>query len=286
MTRPQSPHRWRLGVWLLGLCGCTGLSESALLEGKPCTTSGACAAGYVCNTETLTCVKPPAAGASGGSAGAVGVAGQGPDGGGTAGEPFGGTGGAIADGGSAGGGTGGEGGARGCGDGILDADEECEPDGVAPCTERCTVDCASFAYGGTPLTLSDGSTHCYYALIMARSFDDSRLECEKHGGHLVTIHSSAEQSLVRSLVGAASTAWIGATDGLTVNDWMAGTYAWVTDEPFGFRPSGGFTSAPAPYCMGSCGHCATVSGSVADSWNVADCTGQLTGICEWSPPSP
>ncbi len=235
---------------------------------------------------------PTGGNASGGAPTGGVVTGGSPEGGAsTAGAPPGGapTGGGPAGGDDAGGAAGAGGLVPGiCGDGVLNTGEECEPNEVDPCTEGCRIDCASFGLNGgqgTEHVLPDGSRHCYVALPTARSFDAAKAECATIGGHLATVHSDAENERVRSLVTGPwpGTGWIGATDGLPASNSSAGTYAWVTDEPFDYEPPAGFESDPRP-CSWNCGHCATIARDGASTWDVAVCTSSLVGVCEWTPP--
>gem|GEM_PF-7068291 len=232
----------------------------------------------------------PAGGASGAPTGGDATGGLSPGGAPPGGAPPGGAppGGATPGGGPPEGGATGSGGLVPgiCGDGVLNTGEECEPNGVDPCTAGCRIDCSLFGLRGgqgTELVLPDGTRHCYYALVITRSFAAANAECATIGGHLATIHSDAENERVRSLLSTYAAGWIGATDGEAASVPTPGTYAWVTDEPFDYEPAGGFDSDPSP-CWGSCGHCATIATYGAATWGVAVCTSSLVGVCEWTPP--
>jgi len=232
--------------------------------------------------------------ATGGNAGGA-LTGGGPTGGAPlAGASPGGAPGGMPPYGGAAGGDAGAGGAAGtgglvpgiCGDGVLNTGEECEPNEIDPCTEDCRIDCSLFGlsgYQGTEFVLPDGKRHCYYSLVFLRSFEAANAACATIGGHLATVHSDAENERVRSLVSTAASAWIGATDGLPATSPSAGTYAWISGEPFDCEPSGGFDSDPTP-CTSNCGHCATIASYGASTWGVAVCTSNLVGVCEWTPP--
>ena len=71
--------------------------------------------------------------------------------------------------------------------------------------------------------------HTYAVINKSMSWTDAKRECEKHGGYLVTITSSAEQTFIENLLnqkGDKNTYWIG---GYCESDRQ---FKWVTSEPF------------------------------------------------------
>ncbi|MBN2192215.1 MAG: C-type lectin domain-containing protein [Polyangiaceae bacterium] len=192
----------------------------------------------------------------------------------------------------AGAGVGQEGGAAGafptpavCGNGLVEAGEECEPDAGTPCTAGCSVDCGAFINGGAMLVFADGTVHCYSVLAYDRDWGDSSVRCGDFNGYLVSIHDDEEQAIVRSLIPVDQTVWIGATDGRSPDDPVPGTYTWETDEPFAYTPVDGFDVATGD-CGVDCPHCATITGGSNEAWSVDVCSTARRGICEWDSASP
>ena len=74
-----------------------------------------------------------------------------------------------------------------------------------------------------------GNGHSYAIINKSISWTDAKRECEKRGGYLATITSSAEQAFVVNLLnqeGNKNTYWIG---GYCESDRQ---FKWVTNEPF------------------------------------------------------
>ncbi len=71
--------------------------------------------------------------------------------------------------------------------------------------------------------------HEYRLLDKSMTWEDAKAECEKLGGHLVTITSSEEQAFVEALIeqGDKSQYWIGGY-------YESGAYQWVTGEVFDY----------------------------------------------------
>lgn len=169
-----------------------------------------------------------------------------------------------------------------CLDGTLDPGEQCD-DGNAVETDGCTslcrtgVVCDAVAFPGADrFAVEAQSGGCYV------SFDDdwttfqtARSACEGIGGDLVTITSSAEDAIIRSVQNPAQNPWIGATDVAA-----EGNFAWVTGEAFGYSNFALGQPDDDPLFGGAdCVHIADSLGG----WNDTSCdfVGFVTGrICE------
>jgi hypothetical protein len=121
--------------------------------------------------------------------------------------------------------------------------------------------CASIPSGSSLTTPTDGRLHCYWVHGSQIDWNSAETVCENEGGTLVTILSDAENDAVVKLAGAANLfmgigmtgqVFIGATDGLDVNDRSgAGDYTWVTGEPWGYH--NWHSGQPDGACMGCSG---------------------------------
>ena len=80
------------------------------------------------------------------------------------------------------------------------------------------------------------NTHAYKIFRDYKSWDEAKEECERLGGHLITITSEEEQryieTYIRELVGETEPRkiWIGCTDEGHEGDWR-----WCTGEPFEYN---------------------------------------------------
>jgi len=132
--------------------------------------------------------------------------------------------------------------------------------------------CASFPSGASLTTPTDGRLHCYWVHGSQIDWNSAEAVCENEGGKLVSILSETENNTVVQLalqanlfmgIGMTGQVFIGATDGLAVDDRSgAGTYSWVTGEPWGYQnwhtgqPDGACTgcSGPGPSSGCACDH--------------------------------
>lgn len=83
-----------------------------------------------------------------------------------------------------------------------------------------------------PQTSYQGNTYGIYLQKQDLSWTEAEAYCEEMGGHLATITSAEEQSVVASLmnmVNGGDSFWIGATDVDQEGEW-----SWVTGEKFGY----------------------------------------------------
>lgn len=146
--------------------------------------------------------------------------------------------------------------------------------------------------GGTPPATCpggtykwDGNGHCYWRVGTKDHWPNAVERCANAGGYLVTIHSREENDFIENLVEENS--WIGGTDGKPQEDDGAGTYAWVTPEPWNYtnwdngEPNAGWVWP----CGGveSCyEHCAIIQKD--GRWDDKACTARdYESICELEP---
>jgi len=109
----------------------------------------------------------------------------------------------------------------------------CSKDTTPPDTTTCPAGTVKWTNG-----------HCYEAILApGLTWDQSKAECEAHGGHLVTITSAEENTFVFSLVSSDSAFWYLDGFGNGLGPWLGGYqpagsqepdggWRWVTDEPF------------------------------------------------------
>ena len=158
-----------------------------------------------------------------------------------------------------------------CGNGTIDAGEECE-DGPSVKEGRCV---------GCRLACPDGGKafggHCYAVYKSFKGWDDARKECEKKKAHLVTIGSSTENEHVWLLVGKQqynpTGYWLGLSDLASEN-----TFVWVTAEDVVFTAWG--ANEPNDFFNEDC-----ASFGVSDGrWSDVGC-GVIRGfVCELDDP--
>jgi cysteine-rich repeat protein len=197
------------------------------------------------------------------------------------------TGGSDGSGGSTTGGSDGSGGASSCGNGTIDDGEECD-DGNAQdgdgCTQNCQVYCADFGGSAQLFVLPDGRKHCYWLNTAPASFGGATTACQGQRGHLVSIHSEAENAFVHTL--NPNTIWTGGTDGRGPMETGGGAYGWVSGEAFGY--SQWDTGEPNNYCgcanlTDCCQHCAAMVET--GLWRDRACeTESYPYVCEYSAP--
>ncbi len=105
-----------------------------------------------------------------------------------------------------------------------------------------------------------------------RTYVQAELDCVAQGGHLVSIHSQAEQNEVRN------TAW-----GLIPGDWwigandlaMEGTFAWTDGTPLDYTAWAG----GEPNNAGGVEDCAHLWAASGGPWNDLDCNASIYYVC-------
>jgi cysteine-rich repeat protein len=173
-----------------------------------------------------------------------------------------------------------------CNDGLVLGGEACD-DGNGSNTDGCTTLCelgvvctvGTFA-DGDRFAVSPGDGHCYVSFDTEQTtWANAQTACTAINGHLASITSAGEQTVVASVQNTLENPWIGATDAV-----VEGSFGWITAEPFVYnnfepgQPDGGepedcvnlFSTAVSP-------------SSTAGTWNDASCDfiGFTAGrICE------
>lgn len=155
-----------------------------------------------------------------------------------------------------------------CGNGVVDAGEECDSENI-----RCN-DCKVLCDFGEKLFQG----HCY-SVTGADSWEKAQKECEKRDGNLVTIGSAAENAFVYTRADGNpgreddDLVWVGLSDRST-----EATFLWANGESSTFtnyasgEPSAATTNTD---CVGL---------SLQDeSWRVLECEGKRRGVCEMDP---
>lgn len=219
------------------------------------------------------------AGAGGGGTGSGLAGGGGGNAGGGAGR--GGNGGAAGRGGNGGNAGNGEPPKPVCGNGKLEAGEECDDAGQAGpdgCNAECEVACSDYG----PETRESEDHHCY-AGFSARDFAGAQLDCVARGSHLATISSIAESELAAELV--INSKWIGGHEDVPPTERGTQDYQWLTDEAFDYtnwaddQPDGAkYRCGLATRCYE---HCVVLLPD--GTWADQRCDEPDGYICEWEP---
>ena len=152
-----------------------------------------------------------------------------------------------------------------CGDGVVQAGEECDdgarnsddPTAAETCTTHCKrrAGCGSLA-GAAAAKIDPDTGHCYVAWATPRNWALAQRECERQGGNLVVISSKAEDSLVRGL--GVEPAWIGLTSPPGKDN-----FTWVDGSALGYN--GFATGQPAADGVSECGR------TGPDGWHNDNC---------------
>lgn len=176
-----------------------------------------------------------------------------------------------------------------CGNGKLEAGEECDDSGHTgkDGCDACKVVCADF--GSDALESEDH--HCYNGYDAA-DFDGAVDDCEERGAHLATISSEAENKIAQKFVNNSK--WLGGLEDVASNVQGTGNYGWLTAEPFTYTnwarsqpdqgkvrcEGGGIIIVPGP--SASCyQHCVSMLGD--GTWVDAQCEVSDGYVCEWEP---
>lgn len=173
-----------------------------------------------------------------------------------------------------------------CGNGILEAGEQCDDSGHAGqdgCDAACKVVCANF---GEDAAESEDH-HCYNGYDAA-DFAGAQADCIERGGHLATISSAAENKIARSFVNNSK--WLGGLEDVGTAVKGTGSYAWLTGEPFTYT---NWSQGEPDQAKVRCGesnnpssascyeHCLSMDGD--GTWSDARCELSDGYVCEWEP---
>ena len=170
-----------------------------------------------------------------------------------------------------------------CGNGVLEAGEECDDAGHAGqdgCDASCKVVCSQHGAG----VLASEDHHCY-AGYDTFPFAAAQQDCVKRGAHLATISSAAENQLARTLT--HNSKWIGGSEDVSLGSPGTGNYEWLTGEPFTYTNWG--PEEPNRLderCnFGASGHCYEHCLSILGDGTWADRRCDMTDgyVCEWEP---
>ncbi|MFO0548110.1 MAG: DUF4215 domain-containing protein [Polyangiaceae bacterium] len=156
-----------------------------------------------------------------------------------------------------------------CGDGVQNAGEDCDDGNQVDndgCDSTCMFSCLSGS--GASAVVADVVTGtCYAAFSSTVSRALAETACQAVSGHLASITSAAENTLVRTLL-PQTTLYIGATDAAT-----EGTWEWPSGESFSY--SNWSTNEPNNSGDEDC-----VQLYVDGTWNDVPCTNTYGYVCE------
>ena len=147
------------------------------------------------------------------------------------------------------------------------------------------VDCAAH---GADATYYSGTQHCYLVVRDLSTYADAQARCTGLGAHLATIANEDENGFVWGL--DTNEHWIGTSDNKGPKEAGAGTYTWVTGEPFNYTAwSAGQPNASKTTCGETSGggdcyeHCGFqwTGGEHDGQWNDRYCLHTIESICEW-----
>ena len=169
-----------------------------------------------------------------------------------------------------------------CGNGILEAGEQCDDAGHAGqdgCDDACKVVCSHFGSGAA----ESEDHHCYNGYDEA-DFEGAVEDCIERGAHLATVSSAAENKIVRTFVNSSK--WLGGREDVSATTQGTGTYSWITGEPFTYTNWGEREPNRAKVrCSGyeqNCyEHCVSMTGD--GTWADQSCAMADGYVCEWEP---
>lgn len=128
-----------------------------------------------------------------------------------------------------------------CGDGKIEANEECDEgtlngEGFA-CSSECVVRCSADDFLDEVVAAKDDrTTHCYVLVNALEAFENAANGCRARalvgGFRLASPRTLAELNFVRSLFPFGPSPWVGLRD-LDPNDGLA-IFDWVDGSPRGF----------------------------------------------------
>lgn len=165
--------------------------------------------------------------------------------------------------------------AHGCGYDCDDDDPEVYPGAPEQCNTR-DDDCNGLLDDDpmcpqcivAPLLGGDTVSYCF----TPRTYDDAEADCVEQGGHLVSIHSQAEQdAIVDRAFGIQTTSWwIGFDDRA-----IEGSFAWIDGTPLDFAEWAG----GEPNDSGGVEDCTHIADWGGGAWNDIGCDASLPYVC-------
>lgn len=158
----------------------------------------------------------------------------------------------------------------GCGNGVTDAGEECDPPGPS-CTDSCMRVRSCDEPGGV---VAPENGHCYFALAQAVSYAVASSQTCPAGSHLATLGDLAEtEAGQEAIAGLGQDAWIALT---ATSAPMAWEWAAPSTEPFLSRRYHGFAGAePNETTTPNCARL-----SYGFGWRDRACTELFATLCE------
>jgi cysteine-rich repeat protein len=154
-----------------------------------------------------------------------------------------------------------------CGNGAIDAGEECDDMNITigDGCDACQVNCKANA-------VEDPATHhCYFFSTISATWMDAKGDCEEIGYHLATITSQPEMDFLKGI--PSTDLWIGASD-------SSGAWTWVTNEPWVYAP----WEPMQPNNNGDCGELGCNAEQDGGTINDVNCAEVQPYLCEWAPP--
>jgi cysteine-rich repeat protein len=164
----------------------------------------------------------------------------------------------------------------GCGDGLVNLDEECD-DGDSDGTDGCTTTCTVLCPAGW--TKDDFGKHCYRMFDENRNWASARDACAALGAdyHLATAVDIPEYTFIGSFLGGQGDVWIGGHDRIS-----EGSFEWETNEPWLWTDG-----ASPPWASGEPNNFAgedCVELDASGAFNDESCGDSQRHLCEFVPP--
>jgi hypothetical protein len=156
----------------------------------------------------------------------------------------------------------------GCGNGVVEPGEECDPPAAGACTATCKSVRACLEPGGYS---SPVNGHCYFPQAVITDYQTALAACP-NGTHLATLNSPAETEA--GLQAVAEDCWIA----LSAPQGAPGFHWDVSGEDFNARRYHGFTNDDPNVLNAACG---VLTPQATAGWRDRDCaTSSYARLCE------